>query len=196
MPYTTLPSISANKVLTASYLNNLNEDLRVISGHNHSGSAGEGASLLLSTSAASPFTSRQEIISHIVPSATNFSIVRPATNIFAAYQQSSATTPASIAFPIGLLGGTYQITLMHEKNTNLGIASLVLAQSVGISPSTASEIDFYGTSLSSNQITKITASIPNSGSYIVMLSACGKKNVSSSNSAIRFTAIHLYRTGN
>ena len=53
--YIALTSLSTKQVLTASYLDQLNDNLRVISTHDHSGSLGEGATIITSSSAASPF---------------------------------------------------------------------------------------------------------------------------------------------
>jgi len=116
--YTILPSLSANKVLTASYMNLLNDDLRIIGTHGHSGCVGEGASLVNSGSAASPFVYRQEAICYIAPSQTNWSTsTQGATAIFGAVISKLAGVAASIKFPVFLYQGTYRLDVMFHNNS-------------------------------------------------------------------------------
>src|SRR3990167_3540552 len=129
--YIALPSLSTKQVLTASYLDQLNDNLRVISTHDHSGSLGEGATIITSSSAASPFVNRHEITAYFSPSNTAFATFTVTCAVFfGGYMATDGACPASIMYPIGLFSGEYKLELMHEKNTNLGIASLLVGTSI------------------------------------------------------------------
>lgn len=189
--YITLPSLSANKVLTASYLNQLNDDLRVISLHNHSGSLGEGAAVIISSSAASPFVYRIEAVIHMVPSQTGFdSFVGATSRFFERAVGNSGTASQSACFPVSLMPGTYEMTFMTLKSSANGIASAILGGS------TIGEFDTYqagGTV--SDGITRATAGfrITTAASYVLQIAACGKKNASSTGSPITMQAFKLRR---
>ena len=189
MTYITLPAVSPNKVLTASYLNQLVEDIRVVGRHDHSGSLGEGSTILLSSSAASPYFNRYEIICHSVASQTGFATLTAASNyIFGGYRQTSAAT-ASAKWPLGLFAGVYTFELMSETNASLGTASIFLGAS------TIGEIDTYSAASAQAVISSLTASAPTSGSYVLAITASGKKNASSAGSLIRIQAFKIRKTG-
>lgn len=196
MPYIILPSLAAGQVLTASYLNQLNDNLRVVGKHNHSGSAGEGASSLnVSSSAASPYLNRYEIVPYIAPSQTNFSTSTQASTIlFGMHRQSTTSCPASIMFPVGLFAGVYQLEIMHEMNTDLGIASILVGQT-GATACVWGELDQYASAAACNQKTSFTGSIPTSASHVITIRTWGDKNVSSAGSIIRFQAMKIRKTG-
>lgn len=114
--YITLPSLSAQQILTASYLNQLNDNLRVISVHDHSGSTGEGsASVQTSGSGASPFLARQWAVAHIAPSQVNWNT--DATDgqfIFRNQKNKTSGCSASLSFPVALFSGTYELFIMYS----------------------------------------------------------------------------------
>lgn len=189
--YITLPPLSPGQVLTASYLNQLNDNLRVIGLHNHSGSLGEGSGVIVSGSSASPHTNRYEIICHIAPSQLNFASFSTNAVLFGGFQQSGSSTPACIAFPVSLFAGSYQFILMHEKNSDLGIASLFVGTTAGSSGSVQGEIDFYSSGQQKNSKTTVSVVIPTTGSYAITLYANTNKNTSSTGSRIRFQAFKI-----
>lgn len=191
--YTDLGSLSANQVLTAPYLNSLNDNLRVISVHDHSGSAGDGASsVIVGASGASPYVNRMEVIVWIPPSANNFNtvdgLIQDYNYVFGGYHKN-ISIPASMQFPISIFAGTYTFQIMHEQNTNMGIASLLVG---GCS---WGEIDFYASAQNRNVLTTLTGSIPTSGSYTLNITASGKKNALSSSTNMRFQAWKIRKTG-
>ena len=117
MAYTILPSLSPNKVLTASYMNELNDNLRVFSRHNHSASLGEGAAIIRSASAASGLTYRYEAQAHIAPSQTNWSTSTGANSfIFGGKMGKAAGVAASLKFPVGLYSGLYSLWVMFDDS--------------------------------------------------------------------------------
>lgn len=187
--YISLPSISSNKVLTASYLNQLNDDLRILSLHNHSGSLGEGASDFNVGNSASPFVRRHEIIPFISPSQSNVTLT---TTLSACQYFFNAflamASPASALYPLGLVAGTYRVSILHETNTNLGIASVL------IGTSSLGQFDSYS-SPSNIARANFNASIPSSGSYVLTIRASGNKGASATNSEINYMAIHALWTG-
>ena len=195
--YITLPSLSTNKVLTASYLNLLNDNLRVISLHNHSGSIGEGNTTVNVASAASPFVYRIEAIAHMVPSQVRFSSFVGSTSRFfeRAVGAPDTVSPQSACFPVNLMPGTYEMTLMSLASNANGIASGILSRET-FGASTIGEFDTYtgGTTIS-DFITRATATfrITTSASYILEIIANGKKNALSSGSSVTIQAFKLRR---
>lgn len=127
MAYTNLPALSANKVLTTCYLNDLNNNLRVLSLHNHSGSLGEGASLVRSASAASGLFYRYEIQTHFAPSQTNWDTNADSQSYLygTAKQKSPTNQAASLKFPLGLYAGTYKLWVMFDDQ-NSGSSKIYL----------------------------------------------------------------------
>ena len=195
MAYITLPSLSTNKVLTASYLNQLNDNIKVIGAHDHSGSLGEGASTItVSSSAASPHALRYEFYPFVtVPSSQNFSTMvsqgTTGSTIFGMHIQSGAACPGSAMFPVSLFAGVYKLEILHEKNTNLGIASVLVGTSV------VGELDEYASVAACNSKTSFSASVPTTASYVITLRVDGNKNVSSTASVVKFQAAKIRKTG-
>ena len=189
--YIALPSLSTGQVVTASYLNQLNDNLRVISDHNHSGSAGEGNSVIISGSSASPHTNRYEVICHIAPSSTNFTGFSTNSMLFGGYQQSGTAIVACAGFPISLFAGSYQLQLMHEMGTAMGIASVLLRETPSVAGSSQGAIDMYAAATSFNNRTMLTVVVPTTGSYVLTIGASGNKNALSSNSTIKFQAFKI-----
>ena len=126
--YITLPSLSANKVLTASYLNQLNDDLRVISLHDHSGSLGEGnTNVTNSGSGASPYTYRYEVICALAPSQTNWSDnIYDLLCLFDQKLRKTLASNASLIYPVALYAGTYQLQVMFNDSVGSGSTKILL----------------------------------------------------------------------
>ena len=124
--YITLPSLSANKVLTACYINLLNDDLRVIGTHGHSGCLGDGSASITSSSAASPFAYRYEVPAHIAPSQTSWSTLVGAAYIFGVQMGKTLANAASLKFPIGLYRGTHEIFVMYDDSVASGSTKILI----------------------------------------------------------------------
>lgn len=192
MAYVTLPSLSANQVITASYMNQLANNIRVIGLHDHSGSAGEGnVNVTVAASAGSPYVYRQEILFHSAPSQSNFNTsALDTTYVSFAYRQTDTACPASIMYPLGLFSGTYNVKIMHPKTASLGIASVLIGSSV------LGEIDMYSATASKNLTSTLSASIPTTASYTFTVRTDGSKNASSSGSTVILQMAHIRRIGN
>lgn len=190
--YITLPSLSANHVLTASYMNTLHDDLQVFSKHNHSGSAGEGITIVGACSGASPFVRRIEINPVISPSSTNWSQIN--VGVAAIMNQFITTandnTGPSVVYPLNMFPGTYNILIMHQNNPGNGIFSASLYGTY------AGSIDTYNAANSYDNVIILSgigiASPAASG--LLKLSACGK-NASSTGFTRGIQLIKVYRTG-
>src|SRR3990167_1057663 len=132
--YTTLPSLSANQVVTASYVNGLNENLRVIGRHNHSGSAGEGSSYIaVASSGASGLSYLYEIYTCFAPSQQNFSSsFSGACYLLLSGLETDTAIPASLKYPVGLFAGIHDVRLLSESGASFGLASVLIgASSIG-----------------------------------------------------------------
>ena len=189
--YSTLPSLSANQVITASYVNQLNENMRVISKHNHSGSAGEGSQYIAVASAgASELTYAYEVFTCFAPCQQNFSTsFSGACYLLMSGLQTDTSIPASLKYPIGLFSGIYNAQVLSEQGASLGLASVLIgASSLGT-------FDMYASTSNGNIFTSLSASVPTSASYILTIRSDGSKNASSAGSIVRLRAVYLRRIG-
>ena len=192
MTYINLPSLSANQVITASYINSLNEDIRIVGRHNHSGSLGEGSTQIgVASSGASALSNFCEIFTCFAPSQSNFSSSFSGCHYLLIGGMATDTAiPASIKYPTGLFSGIYNVQTLSETGASFGTASVL------IGTSSIGTFDMYSSTSVANVFTSYTASIPTSASYTITVSSDGSKNASSSVSKIRIRAIYMRRIEN
>ena len=133
MAYFTLSALSPIKVLTASYMNDLNENLRIISAHAHSPSLGEGASIVGSTSAACGFVYRQEAQSFLAASVANGGSGISTNNYFGVeFVKDSPGTAASARYPVALHKGTYTLWIFIDDQQAANASARVLLNGASI----------------------------------------------------------------
>lgn len=187
--YFTPPALSSNKVLTASYLNQINDDLLVISTHNHSGSLGEGSTDISGIGFSGSFFDRYEIACLIAPSQTGFGIRQDINYLFMGALVNLTVGAASVAFPLFLRKGIYKLWELHDNDTGSGSLTACIGTTLNTNTSVIGTVvqnpagDF-------SVCTVGNASIASSGSYVIKF---GKSN--NLNLTAVLGAFKIMRTG-
>jgi len=158
--YFPLPSLIANEVITASYLNVLNDNSQVISTHDHSGGSGEGASIIQSSSAASPFAYRHEVYVALYASQINWATLTgvPGTYIFGEQLIKTTAVAASLSFPISLYRGAHKLYVMFDDTIAGSTAVLVGGSTIATIVNRESS--------TRNEVCSINFNSPSTASYV------------------------------
>jgi hypothetical protein len=171
-------------VLHVNKLRQLSENFSVLSQHNHTGVAGDGARELH----VEGYNYDATILPRFPASNTGFTFVVSSSVFYNTYASSSNQND-EIAYPVGLFAGTYRFTLLYHSASDQGIATVSLD---GVSVGT---IDTYASSGSNNVQASIDGIVVASNAWLNFKMKMSTKNGSSSGYKCRWSAATFRRIG-
>ena len=132
MAYSIPPSLSANKILTASQMNLTLDDLRIIGGHNHSGSLGEGSDNIQFSGTPCALVYRYEFPFFLPASNSNWGTsVLSAKYLFYNSLSSNSACSASLKYPVTVACGTYSVGVIYDDTVGGSMAIWLNGASLG-----------------------------------------------------------------
>jgi len=182
--YTSLPSLSSGNIITASYLSELADNLRVISTHSHTGASGMGSASQVSASAASGYVFQQELSNFLEFSNTNWDTGDSTGYIFGAAKKKDVLgSAASLSYYVYLYRGAYTMKVMFDNNISSASATFLL------DPSVLGTIVTAGSSTPQRSaVCNIFFNCPTTGSFLLQLNTAA-------NTDFRLIAINIAMTG-
>ena len=185
--YTSLPSLSSGNIITASYLSELADNLRVISTHSHTGASGMGSASQVSASATSGYVFHHELSNFLVFSQNNWDTGDSSGYIFGAAKKKTLGSAASLNYYVYLYRGAYTMKVMFDNN--ISNASTTFLLNPGLDPSTLGTIVTAGSSTPQRSaVCNIFFNCPITGSFLLQLNTAA-------NTDFRLIAINIAMTG-
>lgn len=172
----------ANKVLTATQLNEIVDNFAVLEQHTHAGTDGDGDDVL------SGFARWSNVVLYprFAMTLTNFSNAA-STTLIGRSTGTSTLQNALIEWPVTLPAGTFRLDFIYLRGPNQGIATFKLDST------TLGTVDMYNAGSTNNVVGSVTGFVVTDGSYTLQLSMA-TKNASSAGYQCTTTGIMLRRT--